>query len=73
MPLFGPKKVLIPDCCCRIRWRLMEEPEVDNVRVVVRCRPLSHAEHEQGYQTIVSVDSANNSISVTNPNNDQVA
>ncbi|KAM3723106.1 Kinesin-like protein KIF3A [Dirofilaria immitis] len=46
-------------------------PEVDNVRVVVRCRPLSHTEREQGHRKIVSVDSAGNSVSVTNPNNDQ--
>lgn len=51
----------------------MEEPEVDNVRVVVRCRPLSYVEREQGYRNIVSVDSASNSISVINPNNGQVA
>ncbi|EFO18808.1 kinesin-like protein KIF3A [Loa loa] len=49
----------------------MEAPEVDNVRVVVRCRPLSHIERGQGHRKIVSVDSASNSISVTNPSNDQ--
>ncbi|EJW87977.1 kinesin-II 85 kDa subunit [Wuchereria bancrofti] len=49
----------------------MEVTEVDNVRVVVRCRPLSRIELEQGYQKIVTVESANNSVSVTNPNNDQ--
>ncbi|KAK6102539.1 Kinesin-like protein KIF3A [Brugia pahangi] len=49
----------------------MEVTEVDNVRVVVRCRPLSRIELEQGYQKIVTVESATNSIVVTNPNNDQ--
>ncbi|VIO92555.1 kinesin-like protein KIF3A, putative [Brugia malayi] len=49
----------------------MEVTEVDNVRVVVRCRPLSRIELEQGYQKIVTVESASNSIVVTNPNNDQ--
>lgn len=47
--------------------------EIDNVRVVVRCRPLNQMECEQGHQNIVSVDSTSNSVSVTNPNNSQVA
>ncbi|VDK86135.1 unnamed protein product [Litomosoides sigmodontis] len=54
-----------------IRWRLTDMSEIDNVRVVVRCRPLNHMECEQGYQNIVSVDSTSNSVSVINPNNNQ--
>lgn len=46
--------------------------EKDNVRVVVRCRPLSLTEREQGHRKIVSVDGAGNSVSITNPNNDEV-
>ncbi|KAK9498601.1 hypothetical protein O3M35_003196 [Rhynocoris fuscipes] len=41
--------------------------EVENVRVVVRVRPLSNKEIEAGYSSIVSVNRINGSISVKNP------
>uniref|UniRef100_A0A0R3RXP2 Kinesin-like protein n=1 Tax=Elaeophora elaphi TaxID=1147741 RepID=A0A0R3RXP2_9BILA len=49
----------------------MEMAEIDNVGVVVRCRPLSHTERGQGHRNIISVDNASNAVSVINPNNDQ--
>ncbi|TKR77759.1 hypothetical protein L596_018672 [Steinernema carpocapsae] len=45
----------------------MAEAEVDNVRVVVRCRPLSDQEVSEGYDSAVKVDAQNNSITVVNP------
>ncbi|XP_073969867.1 kinesin-like protein 64D [Rhodnius prolixus] len=41
--------------------------EVENVRVVVRARPLSKREIESGYSSIISVNRINGSISVKNP------
>lgn len=43
-------------------------PPSENVRVVVRCRPLSRKESERNCKLIVDVVSESNSISVTNPN-----
>uniref|UniRef100_A0A1I7ZH11 Kinesin-like protein n=2 Tax=Steinernema glaseri TaxID=37863 RepID=A0A1I7ZH11_9BILA len=45
----------------------MAEAEVDNVRVVVRCRPLSDQELAEGYDSAVKVDAQNSSITVVNP------
>lgn len=50
----------------------MEAPEVDNVRVVVRCRPMNETEEEQGYRNVVTVDSRANSVSIANPDDVQV-
>nr|CAD7429641.1 unnamed protein product [Timema monikensis] len=44
-----------------------DEGEVENVRVVVRVRPLSAREREAGYRQIMQVDTVNNSICVENP------
>ncbi|KAI1717077.1 kinesin motor domain-containing protein [Ditylenchus destructor] len=49
--------------------------EVDNVKVVVRCRPLSEQEIRQGHQTAVDVNKSTKSITVssigsTNGNNE---
>ena len=41
--------------------------EIENVRVVLRVRPLSQQETETGCRKITSVDSSCNSITVTNP------
>lgn len=41
--------------------------EVENVRVVLRVRPLSEQEIETGSRQITSVDSSCNAISVSNP------
>nr|CAD7443424.1 unnamed protein product [Timema bartmani] len=46
---------------------LKDEGEVENVRVVVRVRPLSRKEQEAGYRQIMQVDTVNNSICVENP------
>lgn len=43
------------------------EGEVDNVKVVVRLRPLSQQEVSQGHQTIARVDNVTKTISVINP------
>lgn len=41
--------------------------EVENVRVVLRVRPLSEQEIETNCRQITSVDSSCNAITVTNP------
>ncbi|KAL4002681.1 Kinesin motor domain family protein [Acanthocheilonema viteae] len=64
--------LVLKSCGFRLNLqRLLEMSEIDNVRVMVRCRPLNHMECEQGHKKIVSVDSVNNSVFVTNPNNGQ--
>ncbi|GLG98494.1 hypothetical protein R5R35_011422 [Gryllus longicercus] len=47
--------------------KLLDDGVVENVRVVVRIRPLSEKETESGYRQITNVDSVNNSVSVENP------
>ncbi|KHN80046.1 Kinesin-like protein KIF3A [Toxocara canis] len=47
------------------------DTEADNVRVVVRCRPLSETERLQGHETVVHIDVDTNSVSVTNPSSPQ--
>lgn len=42
-------------------------PRSENVKVVVRVRPLSATEKSAGYQTVVKVDSVNNSVILTAP------
>lgn len=37
-------------------------PRSENVKVVVRVRPLSETEKTAGYKTVVKVDSVNNTI-----------
>jgi kinesin family protein 3/17 len=46
---------------------MCEDGEVENVRVVVRVRPLSEKEIEAGYQQITKVDTVNKTITVENP------
>lgn len=41
--------------------------EVENVRVVIRIRPLNESEKSFGYREITSVDRVNNTVSVINP------
>ncbi len=41
----------------------------ENVKVVVRVRPLSETEKTAGYKTVVKVDSVNNSIILRAQNN----
>ncbi|PSN34215.1 Kinesin-like protein KIF3A [Blattella germanica] len=41
--------------------------EVENVRVVVRVRPLSKKEMESGFRQITTVNTVNNTVSVVNP------
>lgn len=41
--------------------------EVENVRVVIRIRPLHDSEITSGYREIISVDGVSNTISVFNP------
>lgn len=41
--------------------------EVENVRVVIRVRPLNESEIASGYREIVNVDRVNNTLSVFNP------
>lgn len=43
------------------------EGEVDNVKVVVRLRPLSQQEVSQGHQTSVRVDNVAKTVAVLNP------
>lgn len=42
--------------------------DMDNVRVVVRCRPLNEKEVSEGRKEVVKVDSMRGSITVKNPN-----
>ncbi|MFH4975436.1 hypothetical protein AB6A40_002145 [Gnathostoma spinigerum] len=46
---------------------MITESESDNVRVVVRCRPMSQVEINNGYKSIVNVDPTYQSVSVINP------
>ncbi|XP_069681016.1 kinesin-like protein KIF3A isoform X2 [Periplaneta americana] len=46
---------------------MCEDGEVENVRVVVRVRPLNEKEIESGYRQITKVDTVNNTICVENP------
>lgn len=39
----------------------------DNVRVVVRCRPLNSKEKEQGFKAIAKIDEVRGQVQVTNP------
>lgn len=41
--------------------------EVENVRVVIRVRPLSEQEIQAGYRKITNVNSITRTVSVTNP------
>lgn len=41
--------------------------EIENVRVVLRVRPISESEITSGYREIVHVDRVSNTVSVTNP------
>lgn len=41
--------------------------EVENVRVVIRIRPLNESEIASGYKEIVNVDRVNNNVSVFSP------
>ena len=43
-------------------------PRSENVKVVVRVRPLSESEKNTGYFNIVTVDSVNNGITISNKN-----
>ena len=45
---------------------MCEDGEVENVRVVVRVRPLSEKEVEAGYRQITKVDTVNKTICVEN-------
>ncbi|NP_999777.1 kinesin-II 85 kDa subunit [Strongylocentrotus purpuratus] len=40
----------------------------DNVRVVVRCRPLNSKETGQGFKSVVKMDEMRGTVQVTNPN-----
>lgn len=50
---------------------ILQSEEVENVRVVVRIRPLSLQEQEKRCKSVVNVDSHSNSVYVLNPNNSQ--
>lgn len=57
-----------------IIWLGMKpEGEADNVRVVVRCRPLSEQEQQQGRSSVVNIDGLKNAISIANPSAPQVS
>lgn len=43
----------------------------ERIRVVVRCRPLSKSEIRSGYKSIVEVDSARGSVSLSHPDSPQ--
>lgn len=47
--------------------------ETDNVKVAVRCRPLSTQETTQGHLSSVDVDDYNNAVTVVNPGNKEVS
>ena len=40
----------------------------DNVKVVVRCRPLNQKEIDGGYKNTVSCDEVNGAVTVNRPN-----
>lgn len=41
--------------------------ELENVRVVIRVRPLNKKESQEGHQNIVTVDKEDNVIALTKP------
>lgn len=41
--------------------------EIENVRVVIRVRPLSRDELENGFNSVISVNPVTGTIAVTNP------
>lgn len=47
-------------------------PRSENVKVVVRVRPLSQSEKTAGYKTVVKVDSVNSTIVVNGLNQGSV-
>ena len=47
--------------------QVSDEGEPENVRVVVRVRPMSEKEIEAGYRKITTVNTVNNTILVENP------
>ncbi|XP_049804535.1 kinesin-like protein KIF3A [Schistocerca nitens] len=49
-----------------------EDGVVENVRVVVRVRPMNEKEKSSGYRQITTVDSVNATISVVNPQADEL-
>ncbi|KAK8769795.1 hypothetical protein V5799_013740 [Amblyomma americanum] len=49
----------------------MMSTDAENIRVVVRCRPLSEKEQAAGCQDIVAVDTVQGTVLVTNPNGAQ--
>jgi len=46
----------------------VELGEVENVRVVVRVRPLNEKECNSAFKSIVNVDTVTNTVIVNNPN-----
>ncbi|KAL0269802.1 UNVERIFIED_CONTAM: hypothetical protein PYX00_007412 [Menopon gallinae] len=50
-----------------INLKSHEFGEVENVRVVIRIRPINESEQSFGYREITSVDRVNNTVSVINP------
>lgn len=44
-------------------------PRSENVKVVVRVRPLSQSEKTAGYKTVVKVDSVNNTVVLRSQSN----
>ena len=53
---------------CYWRWFKMSEisPRSENVKVVVRVRPISESEKKAGHTIIVEVDGVNNGITICN-------
>ena len=47
----------------------MEESDVTNVRVAVRCRPFNSKEKANNELSCVKISSAKDSLVLTNPNN----
>ena len=47
------------------------EGEVENVRVVVRVRPLSTKERSSGFKEVVTVDQVNSTVTVFNPHHSE--
>uniref|UniRef100_A0A2M4C4K6 Kinesin motor domain-containing protein n=1 Tax=Anopheles marajoara TaxID=58244 RepID=A0A2M4C4K6_9DIPT len=46
---------------------LKNEGEIENVRVVVRVRPMDKNELDSGCQNVIKVDKANRSVTVVKP------
>ncbi|PIK48750.1 Kinesin-II 85 kDa subunit [Apostichopus japonicus] len=58
------------DICSTVNWSAMMDGKSrgdDNVRVVVRCRPLNSKEKEQGFKAIAKIDEVRGQVQVTNP------